>query len=125
MPASPTPPGPRLVRADEAPPPAAAPPRPAGGRAWLLPLIVLVALVAALGWGRASHRAADLEAQVTALTGALEAARSEITARQRHLEAVRGAAAEVEARVVELRALAERSPTAPGALPPEAPGGNR
>jgi hypothetical protein len=82
-------------------------------------------LVAALGWGAASRRAAGLEARVDELTAALGTARAEITARQQHLESLRGAAAEVEARVAELRRLAEQTPTAPVAAPapPAAPTG--
>jgi len=117
MPASTPPSRPRLVRPDEALPPTAGTPRPSGRRAWLLPLVVIVALLAAAGWGTASRRAAGLEAQVAELNGALEAARAEIAARQRHLEALRGAAAEVEARVAALRTLAEQPPTAPVAAP--------
>jgi hypothetical protein len=60
----------------------------------------------------AVRRAAALEARVAELGSALEAARAEITARQRHLEALRGVAAEVEARVTELRTLAEQTPSA-------------
>jgi len=117
MPASTPPSRPRLVRPDEALPPTAGTPRPSGRRAWLLPPVVIVALLAAAGWGTASRRAAGLEAQVAELNGALEAARAEIAARQRHLEALRGAAAEVEARVAALRTLAEQPPTAPVAAP--------
>jgi hypothetical protein len=54
---------------------------------------------------------------VAELGGALTAARAEIAARQRHLEALRGAAADVEARMAELRALAEQTPTAPVETP--------
>lgn len=116
MPASPPPSRPRLVRPDDvSPPPDAA--RPTARRAWLLPLALVAVVVAALGWGVASRRAAGLEAQVTTLSAALEAARAEITARQSHLEALRGATAEVEARVAELRRLAEQAPTAPAAGP--------
>jgi len=117
MPASTPPSRPRLVRPDEALPPTAGTPRPSGRRSWLLLLVVIGALLAAAGWGTASRRAAGLEAQVAELNGALEAARAEIAARQRHLEALRGAAAEVEARVAALRTLAEQPPTAPVAAP--------
>jgi hypothetical protein len=122
MPPAPNPPPrPRLVRPDDAPPIAPAeagrsPARPSR----LLPLALAVALAAALaaavGWGVTARRAAGLEARLVELGAALETARAEITARQRHLEAVRGAAAEVEARVAALRALAEQPP-APGAAP--------
>jgi Tfp pilus assembly protein FimV len=124
MPASTTPPRPRLVRSDE-PPSDAGAPRTSRWRPWLLPLLLLaLAVVAAVGWGSESRRSAELEAQVAELGGALEAARGEIAARQRHLEALRGAAADVEARVVELRALAEQAPTAATpARAPEAPAG--
>jgi len=127
MPASTPPSRPRLVRSDEALQPAVGTPRASGRRAWLLPLAVVVALVAAAGWATASRRAAGLEAQVAELSSALEAARGEIAARQRHLEALRGAAAEVEARVVALRSLAEQTPTAAVAAPPpaEAPAGTQ
>ncbi len=121
MPASTPPSRPRLVRPDEGSPPSpGAAPAPARWR-WLLPLALLAAFVAAAGWGAASRRAAGLEAQVHALSAALEAARAEITARQHHLEALRGAAAEVEARVGALRRLAEQAPTAPVTTPAPAP----
>jgi hypothetical protein len=100
---------------------------PTRSRAWrLLPVLLAVALlVAAAGWGLAVRRAAGLEARVAELTGTLAAARAEIEARQRHLEALRGAAAEVEARVAELRALADRTPTAPvDPAPAEVPPGS-
>ena len=115
----PTPPSrPRLVRPEDAPAAASEPAQPRARRLWLLPLALAAALVAAAGWGVTARRAAGLEARVAELGAALDAARAEITARQRHLEALRGAAAEVEARVAELRTLAEQTPTAPAAAAP-------
>ena len=125
MSASNPPPGPRLVRPEDGPSPPVAAPRPPTRRAWLLPLALAAALVAFAGWGFSAHKASGLEARVAELSGALDAARAEITARQRHLESLRGAAAEVEARVAELRTLAEQTPTAPvvAPAPAEAPAG--
>lgn len=124
MASPPTPPRPRLVRPDE-PPPTPGPAEPAIRRTWLLPLAIAAALVAAAGWGIEARRASGLAGQVTELTAALGAARAEIGARERHLESVRSAAAEAEAGVVALRALAERDPTAavPPATEPQAPAG--
>jgi hypothetical protein len=122
MPATP-PPRPRLVRPEE---PLEAPPSPAPRRElprWLLPALLLAALVVAgVGWSSATRRAAALEARVAELAAALGAARAEIVARQRHLDAVRSAAAELEERVAALRALADRSPVpAPAAPAPAEP----
>ena len=111
------PPGPRLVRPDDGPTAAADAPRRTARRPWLLALALAAALVAFAGWGITARRASGLEARVAELSGALDAARAEITARQRHLEALRGVAAEVEARVAELRTLAEQTPTAPVVAP--------
>jgi uncharacterized coiled-coil protein SlyX len=108
---------PRLVRPDDAPP---APAGAAARRAWLLPLALAAALVAAAGWGLAARRAITLEGQVAELSGALAAARAEISARQEHLEALRGAAAEVAASVAALRALAEQPPIPAAPVPPPA-----
>jgi len=117
MRATPPPSRPRLVRPDEPVDPPAGEARPSGRPGWLLPLALAATLIAAAGWGIEARRAAHLQARVVELGGALDAARAEITARQRHLEALRSAAAELEARVGALRTLAERSPTAPSAAP--------
>lgn len=132
MSATPPPPRPRLVRLDEAsaPPRDAAPARPRRGRAWLPILAVVAALLAAGGWGLSARRAATLEARVGELEQAVAAvrselaeARAEITAREQHLEALRSAAADVEARVAALRALAEQGPARPAPpAPADAPG---
>jgi hypothetical protein len=125
MPATPPPSRPRLVRPDEPSPPPAEPSRarPPRGRGWLLALALAATLVAAAGWGSSSRRVAALEARVAELGGALTAARAEIAARQLHLEALRGAAADVEARVTALRALAAQTPAAPAEPPGAAPPG--
>lgn len=121
------PPRPRLVRpADEPPAQVAAGPTRPGRRSPLLPAALAVATAAALaaggGWAVSSRRVAALESQVAELGGALDAARAEITARQLHLEELRGAAADLEDRVAALRVLAERAPTVPA--PPAVPAGD-
>lgn len=123
MSSPPSPPRPRLVRPDEAPPAPTAPGRGGRRRAWLLPLALAAALVAAAGWGLEARRATGLAGRVAELEGALGAARAEIGARQRHLEEVRRAAVEAEAGMAALRALAERDPAAaPEAAPSARPG---
>jgi uncharacterized protein HemX len=126
MPSPPSPPRPRLVRPDEAPPAPAAPDRDGrrAASAWLLPLALAAALVAAAGWGLEARRATELAGRVAALEGALGAARAEIGARQRHLDLVRRAVVEAEAGMAALRVLAERDPAAaPEPSPAARPGG--
>ena len=108
--------GPRLVRTDEAPAPAARSAR-AAGAGWLLALAAAAALVAAAAWGFEARRAAALEVRVGELSQALRAAEGEIAAQRRHLGQIRDGVAGVRERFDALEALAAKDP-APRAVQP-------
>ncbi len=104
--------GPRLVKPEDD---AAVADEPSPHRriGWLLPLAIAAALVAAIGWGLESRRAAALTTQVAELEARVQAQRLEILRRQRHLESVRSVTSAVEEQVSALRLLVDRDPAAP------------
>ena len=88
--------------------PAPAPPAPSGGRRliWLLGILLVLALV---GLGIESRRAAELSGRVERLSAELGVTQAALRAHRSHLEDVR-------ASVAELQMLVERDPVA---SPPE------
>jgi cell division protein FtsB len=117
--AGPAAPGPRLVHDADAPGARnqPAPHRtPPTRRAWLLALLVAVALLAAFEW----RRAAALESRVRALSEALATAQAELTARREQIGAIRASVDDMRTRVEGLAALAAEEPTARPSPPAEA-----
>jgi hypothetical protein len=90
--------------------PAPAPGAPWGGRRliWLLGVLLVLAVI---GLGIESRRAAELSGRVERLSAELGASQAALRAHRSHLE-------EVRASVAELQALVERDPVS---APPEAP----
>ena len=90
--------------------PAPAPAAPRGGRRliWLLGVLLVLAVI---GLGIESRRAAELSGRVERLSAELGATQAALRAHRSHLD-------EVRASVAELQALVERDPVSP---PSEAP----
>jgi hypothetical protein len=100
--------------------PARAPGHRRNPLAWLLGLLLLLALA---GLVLESRRAAELGARVEGLSAELQASRASLDAHRRHLGQVRASVEALEASLAELRALVSRDPAPadPAAPPPEAP----
>jgi hypothetical protein len=82
-----------------------------------------VTIVTLLVWaGHESRRAAALEQELAQVTVALDAAREEVAAHRRHLEAIRAGVGELEGQVAALKSLASHDPE-PAAAPAGRPAG--
>jgi hypothetical protein len=93
-----------------APEPAPEPQRARGGR-WLVWLLGILLVLAAIGLGIESRRASELSGRVERLSAELAVTQAALSAHRSHLD-------EVRASVAQLQALVERDPLA---SPPEAP----